>query len=216
MFLKLTGNREGLKKALIEFVTKQKRPFVPGKKILILSDKKIGSEFAPVPSLLSVGAVHQYLVEKRIRTQAGLVVEAGDAWEVQHFATIIGYGASAVNPYLALETIHFMNKHGLFYKPLADEEAFANYQKAIGNGLLKVMSKMGISTLQSYQSSQIFEALGIGSDVVEKCFKGTISRIEGLSFDDIANEVLVRHQLAFEIESKELHSRRRLPVETPG
>jgi glutamate synthase (NADPH/NADH) large chain len=148
--------------------------------------------------------VHQYLVGKRIRTQAGLVVEAGDAWEVHHFATIIGYGASAVNPYLALETIHFMNKHDLFYKRLTDDEAYENYQKAIGSGLLKVMSKMGISTLQSYQSSQIFEALGLGSDVVEKCFKGTISRIEGLSFDDLAREVLVRHQLAFEIESKEL------------
>jgi glutamate synthase (NADPH) large chain len=103
-----------------------------------------------------------------------------------------------------LETIHFMNKHDQFYKRLTDEEAYENYQKAIGSGLLKVMSKMGISTLQSYQSSQIFEALGLGSDVVEKCFKGTISRIEGLSFDDIAREVLVRHELAFELESKEL------------
>lgn len=175
-----------------------------GKKILILSDRKISSEYAPIPSMLSVGAVHQYLVEKRIRTQAGLVVEAGDAWEVHHFATIIGYGASAVNPYMALESIHFMNKHDMFYKPLADEEAYANYQKAIGNGLLKVMSKMGISTLQSYQSAQIFEALGLGSDVVERCFRGTISRIEGLSFDDLAKEVLIRHQLAFENESKDL------------
>ncbi len=131
-------------------------------------------------------------------------MEAGDAWEVHHFATIIGYGASAVNPYMALETIHFMNKHGMFYKPLDDEEAFVNFQKGIGNGLLKVMSKMGISTLQSYQSSQIFEALGIGSDVMEKCFKGTISRIEGMSFDDLAREVLVRHQLAFENEGKDL------------
>jgi glutamate synthase (NADPH/NADH) large chain len=175
-----------------------------GKKILILSDKKISNEYAPIPSLLSVGSVHQYLVEKRIRTQAGLVVEAGDAWEVQHFATIIGYGASAVNPYIALESIHSMNKHGMFYKPLADEEAYANFQKAIGNGLLKVMSKMGISTLQSYQSSQIFEAVGLGSDVMEKCFRGTISRIEGLSFDDVASEVLVRHKLAFATDSKEL------------
>jgi glutamate synthase (NADPH/NADH) large chain len=175
-----------------------------GKKIIILSDRKISDDQAPIPTLLAVGAVHQYLVGKRIRTQAGLVVEAGDAWEVHHFATIIGYGASAVNPYMALETIHFMNKHGLFYKPLDDEEAYANYQKAIGNGLLKVMSKMGISTLQSYQSSQIFEALGIGSDVMEKCFKGTISRIEGLSFDDIAKEVLVRHQLAYENDNKDL------------
>src|SRR5690606_32595591 len=130
-----------------------------GKKILILSDRKISDEYAPIPSLMSVGAVHHYLVNKRIRTQAGLVVEAGDVWEVHHFATIIGYGASAVNPYLALETIHFMNKRDMFYKRLTDDEAFENYQKAIGSGLLKVMSKMGISTLQSYQSSQIFEAL---------------------------------------------------------
>ncbi len=201
---KADGEPGRLEESLDRICAEAEKAVRAGKKILILSDKKISNEFAPIPSLLSVGAVHQYLVEKRIRTQAGLVVEAGDAWEVHHFATIIGYGASAVNPYMALETIHFMNKEGLFYKPLADEETFANYQKAIGNGLLKVMSKMGISTLQSYQSSQIFEALGIGSDVVEKCFRGTISRIEGLSFDDIAKEVLVRHHVAYEIESKEL------------
>src|SRR5690606_29030280 len=142
---------------------------------IILSDRKISEEHAPIPSMMSLGAVHQSLVEKRIRTQAGLVLEAGDVWEVHHYATIIGYGASAVNPYMALETIHFMNKQGMFNKPLTDEEAYTNYQKAIGSGLLKVMSKMGISTLQSYQSAQIFEALGLGSDVIEKCFKGTIS-----------------------------------------
>src|SRR5688572_27712701 len=175
-----------------------------GKKILILSDKKISNEYAPIPSMLSTGAVHHFLVEQRVRTQTGIVVEAGDAWEVHHFATIIGYGASAVNPYLALETIHSMNKHGLLYKPMKDEELYTNFQKAIGNGLLKVMSKMGISTLQSYQSSQIFEAVGIGSEVMERCFRKTISRIEGLGFDDLAQEVLVRHRLAFEQESKDL------------
>ena len=201
---KADGEPGRLEESLNRICSEAEKAVRAGKKILILSDRKISSEFAPIPSMLSVGAVHQYLVEKRIRTQAGLVVEAGDAWEVHHFATIVGYGASAVNPYLALETIHFMNKEGMFYKPIADEETFANYQKAIGNGLLKVMSKMGISTLQSYQSAQIFEALGIGSDVVEKCFRGTISRVEGLSFDDIAKEVIVRHELAFENESKEL------------
>jgi glutamate synthase (NADPH/NADH) large chain len=201
---KADGKPGRLEESLDRICAEAEKAVRAGKKILILSDRKISTEFAPIPSLLSVGAVHQYLVAKTIRTQAGLVVEAGDAWEVHHFATIVGYGASAVNPYLALETIHFMNKHDLFYKRLTDEEAYENYQKAIGSGLLKVMSKMGISTLQSYQSSQIFEALGLGSDVVEKCFKGTISRIEGLSFDDIAQEVLVRHQLAFEMESKEL------------
>src|SRR5688572_12005388 len=201
---KADGEPGRLEESLNRICTEAEKAVRAGKKILILSDRKISNEFAPIPSLLSVGAVHQYLVGKRIRTQAGLIDEAGDAWEVHHFATIVGYGASAVNPYLALETIHFMNKHDLFYKRLTDEEAYENYQKAIGSGLLKVMSKMGISTLQSYQSSQIFEALGLGSDVVEKCFKGTISRIEGLSFDDLAREVLVRHELAFEIESKEL------------
>ena len=201
---KADGAPGRLEESLNRICNEAEKAVRAGKKILILSDRKISNEFAPIPSLLSVGAVHQYLVEKRIRTQAGLVVEAGDAWEVHHFATIVGYGASAVNPYMALETIHFLNKQGAFYKPLPDEEAYSNFQKAVGNGLLKVMSKMGISTLQSYQSSQIFEALGIGSDVVEKCFRGTISRIEGLSFDDIAKEVLVRHELAFENENKEL------------
>jgi glutamate synthase (NADPH/NADH) large chain len=201
---KADGEPGRLEESLNRICNEAEKAVRAGKKILILSDRKISNEFAPIPSLLSVGAVHQYLVEKRIRTQAGLVVEAGDAWEVHHFATIVGYGASAVNPYMALETIHFLNKQGAFYKPLPDEEAYSNFQKAVGNGLLKVMSKMGISTLQSYQSSQIFEALGLGSDVVEKCFRGTISRIEGLSFDDVAKEVLIRHQLAYENESKEL------------
>ncbi|MFZ2906963.1 MAG: glutamate synthase large subunit [Cyclobacteriaceae bacterium] len=175
-----------------------------GKKILVISDKKIGNEQAPIPSMMAIGAVHHSLIEKRLRTHTGLLVEAGDVWEVQHVATIIGYGASAVNPYMAFETIHSLNEQKAFPKQITDEEAFTNYQKAIGNGLLKVMSKMGISTLQSYQSAQIFEALGIGSEVIEKCFRGTISRIEGLSFDDIAQEVLVRHQLAFRQHPAEL------------
>lgn len=175
-----------------------------GKKILILSDRNISNDFAPIPSLMSTGAVHHYLVEKRIRTQAGIVVEAGDVWEVHHYATIVGYGASAINPYLVLETISNLNREGKLGKPLTDEQVFQNYKKAIGNGLLKVMSKMGISTLQSYQSAQIFEALGLGSEVIDKCFRGTISRIEGLSFDDLAREVLVRHELAFEYESRNL------------
>ena len=176
-----------------------------GKKIIVISDKKISPEYAPIPSLLAIGAVHHYLVEKRIRTLAGLLVEAGDVWEVHHFATIIGYGASAINPYMAFETIHSLNQQGVLGK-ITDEEAYKNYQKAIGNGLLKVISKMGISTLQSYQSAQIFEALGLGSDVIDKCFKGTISRIEGLSLDDLAQEVLVRHNLAYHKEGTPLQA----------
>jgi glutamate synthase (NADPH/NADH) large chain len=175
-----------------------------GKKIIILSDRRISEDHAPIPSLMATGAVHHYLVEKRIRTRIGLVVEAGDVWEVHHFATIIGYGASAVNPYLALESIHELNLNGQLGKTMTDEEAFVNFSKGIGNGLLKVMSKMGISTLQSYQSAQIFEALGLGSEVVDRCFRGTASRIEGLSFDDLAEEVLVRHRLAFRYHTANL------------
>src|SRR5690606_30916940 len=116
----------------------------------------------------------------------------------------VGYGASAVNPYMALETIHKLNESGQLGETLTDEEAFVNYRKAIGNGLLKVMSKMGISTLQSYQSAQIFEAIGLGSEVVDRCFRGTISRIEGLSFDDLAEEVLIRHRNAFKFHAPAL------------
>lgn len=198
------GKPGRLEESLDRICCEAERAVQAGKKIIILSDRKIGEEYAPIPSMLATGTVHHHLVEKRIRTLTGLVVEAGDVWEVHHFATVIGYGASAINPYLALETIHALNETKSFHKTLSDDEAFANYQKAIGNGLLKVMSKMGISTLQAYQSSQIFEALGISSEVIDKCFRGTISRIEGISFDDIAQEVLVRHHLAFDVNGSTL------------
>ena len=168
-----------------------------GKVVLILSDKNINESRAPIPSLLATGAVHQHLVKKNLRTKSGIVVEAGDIRETQHYATIIGYGASAVNPYLALKSIAKLHRKGLLEKEVTLDEAFTNYQKAIGYGLLKVLSKMGISTLQSYQSAQIFEALGLNSQVIDKCFTGTISRIEGIDFDGLAKEVLVRHQQAF-------------------
>lgn len=199
------GKPGRLEEALNRICCEAEKAIRSGKKIIVISDKKISPDYAPIPSLLAIGAVHHYLVEKRIRTLAGLLVEAGDVWEVHHFATIIGYGASAINPYMAFETIHSLNQQGALGN-VTDEEAYKNYQKAIGNGLLKVMSKMGISTLQSYQSAQIFEALGLGSDVIEKCFKGTISRIEGLSFDDLAQEVLVRHQLAYQKEGTPLQT----------
>lgn len=195
---KADGKKGRLEESLKRICLETEEAVHEGKKIIIISDRKTSDEFAPIPSLMATGAVHHYLVEKRIRTKIGLVVEAGDAWEVHHFATIVGYGASAVNPYMALETIHKLNESGQLGKILTDVEAFINYRKAIGNGLLKVMSKMGISTLQSYQSAQIFETIGLGSEVVDRCFKGTISRIEGLSFDDLAEEVLIRHRNAFQ------------------
>ncbi len=175
-----------------------------GNKIIILSDRQVDKDHAPVPSLLAIGTVHHHLVEKRMRTNAGLVVEAGDCWEVHHFATVIGFGASAINPYMAFETIHHLFENNLLNTPATLPDAFAKYRLAVGSGLLKVMSKMGISTLQSYQSAQIFEAVGIGSEVIDISFRGAVSRIEGLTFDDLALEVLARHRFAYHSADAEL------------
>ena len=188
---------DGLEAGIDAICRKAESLILQGKKVLIISDRQITQQHAPIPSLLAIGGVHHYLVRKKLRTKAGLILESGDIRETHHFATAIGYGASAVNPYLALETIHDMNKKGHLEKKLSDAEAFANYQKAIGYGLLKVLSKMGISTLQSYQSAQIFEILGLSHRVVDKCFKGTTSRIEGLGFEELRKEILVRHEFAY-------------------
>ncbi len=196
------GKPGRLKEALIRICREARQAVESGSEIIILSDKQSQEDYAPVPTLLATGAVHHYLIEKKIRAKAGLVVEAGDAWEVHHFATLIGYGASAVNPYLALETIYHLGRSKAF--EITCEQAMANYQKAIGNGLLKVMSKMGISTLESYQGAQIYEALGLSTEVIDMCFHGTLSRIEGLGLDDLATEVLVRHGQAFRIPRQQL------------
>jgi glutamate synthase (NADPH/NADH) large chain len=172
-----------------------------GKNIIIISDRNSTESKAPIPTLLAIGAVHHHLVKKKLRTRAGLVVEAGDIRETHHFATVIGYGASAINPYLALESLIHLNEKGAFAKDIPQNQLFYNFQKAVGNGLLKVLSKMGISTLQSYQGSQIFEAIGLGPEVIDRCFKGTVSRISGISFDELAEEVLIRHHAAYETES---------------
>ncbi len=198
MLFSANGKPGDLEEGLHQLAKKAEEAVLQGKKVLILSDRKIDKDHAPIPSLMAVGAVHHYLVSKRLRTKAGLILEAGDIRETHHFATAIGYGASAINPYMALESLHFLNERGFIEGELSDEQVFENYQKSIDYGLLKVLSKMGISTMQSYQSAQIFEIVGLNSNVVDRCFKGTVSRIEGLSFDDIAKETLVRHHLAFD------------------
>ncbi|UXE65766.1 MAG: glutamate synthase large subunit [Chryseotalea sp. WA131a] len=165
--------------------------------IIILSDRSFDSGHAQIPSLLAVAAVHHDLIRKGIRGKVGLLVEAGDVWETHHFATLLGYGASGVNPYLVYQTIHDMKKRNLLREDLTEEKALYNYKKAVAGELLKIMSKMGISTLQSYHGAQIFEALGIHGDVVNQYFTGTVSRIGGLTLDDIAKEALAKHQLAF-------------------
>lgn len=176
-----------------------------GFKVLILQDRAIDSDHAPIPSLLAVAAIHHHLIRKGMRGQVGIIVEAGDAWEVHHFACLIAFGATAVNPYLALSSIRDMKETGKLKTALSEDELKRNYIKAVNEGLLKVFSKMGISTLQSYQGAQIFEILGINHEVVDKYFTGATSRIEGLGLDEIARETLAKHYFAF--------SRKDLPVD---
>ncbi|MCP4123991.1 MAG: glutamate synthase large subunit [Bacteroidetes bacterium] len=168
-----------------------------GVNILVLSDRNTDIFRAPIPSLLAVGAVHHHLIREGLRSKTSIVVEAGDIRETHHFATLIGYGASAVNPYMAYATIAGLKKSGILKSKNVQRELEDTYRKAVGKGMLKIMSKIGISTFQSYQGAQIFEALGIHDEVVERCFKGTVSRIQGIGFDDIAKETLVRHHLAY-------------------
>jgi glutamate synthase (NADPH/NADH) large chain len=168
-----------------------------GCNILVLSDRNTDSFRAPIPSLLAVGAIHHHLINEGLRSLTSLVVESGDVRETHHFATLIGYGASAVNPYMAYFTIAGLRKIGAFGTDKDLDSLFKGYNKAVGKGLLKIMSKIGISTLQSYQGAQIFEVLGLHEEVVQKCFKGTVSRIQGIGFDGIGKEALARHRMAF-------------------
>src|SRR5689334_1106144 len=180
-----------------------------GFEVLILCDRAVDSDHAAIPSLLATAAVHHHLIRKGLRGKVGIVVEAGDVWEVHHFACLIAFGATAINPYLALSTIRDMKESGKLQSELHEEELKKNYVKAVCDGLLKVFSKMGISTLQSYQGAQIMEIIGLNKEVVDKYFTGTISRIEGMGLDEIAWEALAKHFFAF---SKKEIPVNRLPV----
>jgi len=169
-----------------------------GFEVLILSDRAIDSQHAAIPSILAVSAVHHHLIKTGNRGAIGLVVETGEAWEVHHFACLLAFGATAINPYIALASIRTMKEEGHLETDLTWDDLKYNYVKAVCNGLLKIFSKMGISTLQSYQGAQIFEILGIDSTVVDKYFCGAVSRIGGLSLDDIAKEALAKHWSSFE------------------
>ena len=163
-----------------------------GANIIILSDRRVSSERAPIPSLLAVASVHHHLVREGTRLRAGLVLESGEPREVHHFCTLIGYGASAINPYLMLESVHDLHDAGMLGE-LSPEEAQANVVKAIGKGVLKVLSKMGISTIRSYCGAQIFEAVGLEPGLIHRHFTGTASRIGGVGIDVLAQEALDRH-----------------------
>ncbi len=169
-----------------------------GFEVIILSDRAIDSQHCAIPSLLAVSAVHHHLIKTGNRGAVGLVVEAGDAWEVHHFACLLAFGATAINPYMALASIRTMKETGQLDTQLTWDDLKKNYVKAVCNGLLKIFSKMGISTLQSYHGAQIFEVLGIDAEVVDKYFCGAVSRIGGLTLDDIAKEALAKHKRGFE------------------
>ena len=190
---------DGLRLALEALRAEASRAIDEGANILIVSDRGADERLAPIPSLLATSAVHQHLVAERTRTRVGLVSESGDAREVHHLCLHIGYGANAVNPYLALETIAEMAEnqmHGLDAS-LGVDAAQRNYLKAACAGILKVMSKMGISTVASYTGAQIFQAIGLGPDLVDEYFTGTTSRLGGIGLDEIAAAVAARHRQAF-------------------
>ena len=192
-----TARPDALEKALNRVCQYSQDAVEDGYSIILLSDRLMDSSHAPIPSLLAVSAVHHHLIRKGLRAKVGLIVEAGDVWETHHYATLIGFGASGINPYMAFETIKSLKDKQLLAIDLPEKTLYKNYIKAVNGELLKIFSKMGISTLQSYQGAQIFEALGISQAVIDKYFTGTVSRIGGLTIEGIARESLVRHKLAF-------------------
>jgi len=181
-----------------------------GARIIVLSDRHSNAELAPIPSLLLTAAVHHHLVREKTRTQVGLIVEAGDVREVHHVAVLIGYGAAAVNPYLAIESVEDLARHQV-YTSVSPEKAVSNVIKALGKGVLKVMSKMGVSTVASYTGAQIFEALGLSREVVDRYFTGTTSKLGGVTLEQIAEEVRKRHLTAYPLDGIPL-AHRTLPV----
>jgi glutamate synthase (NADPH/NADH) large chain/glutamate synthase (ferredoxin) len=189
---------EGLEAALDEICLNTSKAVDEGRTILVLSDRGADSSHVPIPMLLVVGAVHHHLINEGKRLNATILCETGEARDVHHIACLIGYGASAVNPYIAIDTIRQTVESGDDYGDIDLETALAHYRKAIENGLLKIMSKMGISTISSYRGAQIFEAIGVSSDVVNRCFYGTSTKIEGVTLEQIGQDAIRRHQGAFE------------------
>src|SRR5690606_5097714 len=195
---KVADGGEGLRAALDDLCRQAAAAVREGANLLVLSDRGVTPDLAPVPMLLATGAVHHHLVREGLRTQCGLICETGEARDVAHFALLLGYGAGAINPYLALETIGELVEDGIYVPDSLDvAKGTKNYLKACDKGLLKTMAKMGISTLQSYRGAQIFEAVGLDRELVAQCFTGTPSRVSGVGYDVIARECAMRHERAF-------------------
>ncbi len=187
---------EDLEAAVISICNQASKAIERGKTILVLSDRFIDAQKAPIPMLLAIGAVHHHLIREGKRLQASIVCESGEARDVHHFACLVGYGASAVNPYIAIDTIRQSVESG-DYNDISLEKALANFKAAIESGMLKIMSKMGISTISSYRGAQIFEAIGISNQVIDRCFFGTTSQIGGISLKQIGEDTMRRHVSAY-------------------
>src|SRR5271166_3444265 len=199
----------GLERALDQLCRSASLCVNSGYTLLILSDRGVDKNYAPIPILLALAAVHNLLVREETRTSVALIVESGEPREVMHFALLIGYGASAVNPYLAFEVLEDMASRNYLPEKVTGQTASKNFIKAINKGLLKTFSKMGISTLQSYRGAQVFEAIGLNKEMVDKYFAGTTSQIEGVGLDVLAREALLKHEHAFRPVSE---SESELPV----
>jgi glutamate synthase (NADPH) large chain len=189
---------KGLKHALDDLGARASLAVNSGYTLLILSDRFVDATYAPIPSLLAMAAVHNRLVKEKTRTQVALIIESGEPREVMHFALLIGYGASAINPYLAIETIHDLKRRNMLPEKMTAEYAEKNFIKAINKALLKTISKMGISTLQSYRGAQVFEAVGLNKSLVDAYFPGTSSRVEGIGLGVLAREAQLKHAYAFQ------------------
>jgi glutamate synthase (ferredoxin) len=196
ILFKAADGEAGLARAMDDLCARASSAVEAGANILILSDRGVDVEMAAIPALLAVAGLHHHLIREGTRTRVGLVLESGEPREVHHFSLLIGYGVGAINPYVAFETIDSMVREGLLVN-IAHEDACKNYVKAAVKGVVKVISKMGISTIQSYRGAQIFEAIGLHPSVVEKYFTGTASRVGGIGLDVIAREVRMRHAAAF-------------------
>jgi len=187
----------GLKRALDELCQRASLAVKAGYSLMILSDRGVDKDYAPIPCLLALAAVHNLLVREETRTQVALITESGEPREVMHFALLSGYGASAINPYLALESVENLAWRGELGEGVTPEMAAKHFMKAIKKGLLKTFSKMGISTLQSYQGAQVFEAIGLNKELIDVYFAGTTSRIEGIGLSVLAAEAQLKHEYAF-------------------
>jgi len=194
---RVQDRESGLRNALDELCRRASLAVKSGYTLLILSDRGVDKDYAPIPSLLALAAVHNLLVREETRTQVALILESGEPREVMHFALLIGYGASSINPYLAFETLEDLANRGYLPDAVDAEVAQEHFIKAINKGLLKTFSKMGISTLQSYRGAQVFEAIGLNKDLVEDYFAGTTSRLEGIDLGVLAREAQMKHEHAF-------------------